>query len=264
MRPLILRKVGGSLITDKDNPEPTVNFKNLRRIVREVAEGYSPERMRLIFAHGAGSYGHQIVKRTGIHKGIKSGEQILAFAETQRLQNELNSIVTKELIKNGVPAMPIQCSCHTVMEKGELVEMHLETVRGYLEVGLVPVFFGVPAFDRFQKCSILSADKILAHIAREFRAEKVIHATDVDGVFDANPKEVEDAKLVKEMTSENFDEIIEKVGHSSSVDVTGGMFGKVREILASGVPTEIINGNREGYIKSALLGETGLGTRIIP
>ncbi|NYZ79631.1 amino acid kinase, partial [Candidatus Micrarchaeota archaeon] len=163
MSDVVILKLGGSVITDKKSETPKVNFENLTRLAGEVASYKKP----LILIHGAGSYGHQIVKRTGIHKGITNAEQVIAFAETQRLQNELNSIVCAELIKRGVPAIPVQASASAVMKGGRLISMDVNAISGFLDVGLVPVLYGVPAYDETQKCSILSGDQIAPFLAEK-------------------------------------------------------------------------------------------------
>jgi isopentenyl phosphate kinase len=259
---LTILKIGGSVITDKKSEMPKVNYDVLDRLSREIAEGRKGD---LIFIHGAGSYGHQIVKRTGINEGIRNKEQILAFAETQRLQNELNVLVTKSLIEKGVPAIPCQASSHTIMDAGRLVKMDTETIKGFLDVGLVPVLYGVPAYDRKQKCSILSGDQILPYLALKLGASRTIHGTNVDGVFTSDPNKDKNAKLITEITSDKFDEVRKALGGSGDVDVTGGMLGKVTELLdlaKKGIESQLINANRPGYVKKALLGEKVLGTVI--
>jgi len=183
MKDLIILKIGGSVITDKFSPRPKVNYKNLKRIAKEIASAYDKEKMSLIIIHGAGSYGHNIVKKTGIDKGIKSYEQLKAFAETQRLQNELNLIVTKCLIEEGLPAIPCQASSFVVMNLGKIEEMSLSAIRGLIEMKMIPVLYGVPAFDKTKRCSILSGDQIAPYLAKKLNAKKIIHATNVDGVF---------------------------------------------------------------------------------
>ncbi len=267
MKELIILKIGGSVITDKHSETPKVNEKELERIASEIAEGYNRHKMELILIHGAGSYGHQIVKKTGIHKGIETYDQVIAFAETQRLQNELNSIVTKALISKGIPAIPIQASAHAVMKKGRIEKMDLETVKGMIEEGLVPVLYGVPAYDLEQKCSILSGDQIAPYLGENLGADKIIHGTNVDGIFTANPKENPDAKLIEEINENNFEEIKKVLGESNAVDVTGGMFGKVNEIMElnkKGIKIEalVVNAEKEKRVKNALMGKQVIGTVI--
>jgi len=252
---MIILKIGGSLITKKDSEEPKVDFENLGRICREIS-GYNG---KLVLIHGAGSYGHPIVKRTGIHEGIKNKQNLFDFSETQILQNELNSIVCRELLKNKIPAMPMQASFSAIMESKKLKYLDVEAIKNMVEMGVVPVLFGVPAYDSLQKCSILSGDQIITYLADKLNAKIMIHATDVDGVFDLDPKKNPNAKLIEEINDNSF---LKFISGSSNTDVTGGMFGKVKELLESKISSIIINGNIEGRIKKALLYQNVTGTLI--
>lgn len=258
MKPLIVLKIGGSVITDKQSEEPKVNRGNLDRIAREISESYNPEKMQLILIHGAGSYGHQIVKRTGINKGIQTQQQLIDFAETQRLQNELNCIVTNALIKSGLPAIPCQASASAVMDGKKLASMDTNAIKGFLEIGLIPVLYGVPAYDKQQKCSILSGDEIAPYLAKQLKAQRIIHGTDVDGIFTADPKKDRNAKLITLVTEKNFEEIKKSLSGSSAVDVTGGMMKKVSELLdvaKAGIESQIVNALIIGNVKRVLNGE---------
>lgn len=259
---LIILKIGGSVITDKHSSVPKVDFSNLNRLADEIAKA-RPE--RLIFMHGAGSYGHVLVKKSGIGEGIKTKEQVLAFAEIQRLQNELDSIVCKALIERGVPAIPCQASANAVMDRGRLISMDAGAIKGMLDVGLVPVLYGVPAYDKNQKCSILSADQIASYLAVKLGAKKIIHGTNVDGVFTGDPNKNPDAKLIPEITPRNFDEVKQWLTGSTAVDVTGGMFGKVKEcmdVAKLGVESLLVNALKPDYVRRALSGEKVIGTVI--
>jgi len=264
MKPLIIMKIGGSVITDKQSEIPKVNFENLNRIAKEISEAYDSEKMKLIIVHGAGSYGHQIVKRTGIDKGIETKQQLINFAETQRLQNELNCIVTDALIKDNLPAIPCQASASAIMENKKFLEMDIKTIKGFLEIGLIPVLYGVPAYDKTQKCSILSGDDIAPYLAKELKAERIIHATDVNGIYTGDPKFDKNAELIPEITEAKFEEIKKSITGSTSVDVTGGMLKKISEIMAitgHGTESQIISALVPGNIIRAMNGEK-IGTII--
>jgi len=261
MKDLIILKIGGSVITDKFSKIPKVNHENLKKISEEIASVYNKEKMSLVIIHGAGSYGHVIVKETGIGKGIKTNNQLKAFAETQRLQNELNSIVTKYFIDAGLPAIPCQASSFVVMDSGRVEEMNLSAIKGLLELKMIPVLYGVPAFDKTQKCSILSGDQIAPYLAVKLNAKKIIHATNVDGVFTEDPNKNPNAKLIPEINSKNISQVKEWLTGSTAIDVTGGMFGKVSELLEIGIESQIVSALTLGNIVRAFNGEK-IGTII--
>jgi isopentenyl phosphate kinase len=256
MKKLIILKIGGSVITDKFSKRPKANFKNLKRISKEIASVYVPKKMSLILIHGAGSYGHLIVFKTGIGKGIKDKKQLKAFAETQRLQNELNLIVTKYLINENLPAFPYQASVNAVMKSGRLIKMDISTIKGLLEIGMIPVLFGVPAYDENQKCSILSGDQIASYLAKKLKAKKIIHGTDVNGIFTEDPNINPNAKLIPEINSKNINRVLKLLKGSRAIDVTGGMFGKISELLKSKVETQIINALVPKNIAKSLKGKS--------
>jgi isopentenyl phosphate kinase len=261
MKDLIVLKIGGSVITDKFSETPKINLGNLKRISKEIASVYNKNKMSLIIVHGVGSYGHLIVKKTGIDKGIKTENQLKDFAETQRLQNELNCIVTKYLIEEGIPAFPCQASAFAVMNSGKLVNMDTSTIEGLLKIGMVPVLYGVPAYDEIQKCSILSGDEIAPYLAVKLNAKKIIHATNVDGIFTSDPNKNPDAKLITEINSKNIDQVKNWLTGSTATDVTGGMFKKVSELLGIGIESQIINTLTNGNIARAFRNEK-IGTVI--
>lgn len=253
---LTIIKIGGSVITIKSG-KPKINSKNLKTIARQLENFKEP----YVLIHGAGSYGHPIAQRTGINKGIITGKQLIAFAETQRLQNVLDAIVCEELIKRGIPAFPAQASAHAVMERGRLIKMNTDAIAGMVAIGVVPVCYGVPAYDREMKCSILSGDQIAPYLAKKLGARHIIEAGDVEGLFTTNPKCDKTAKLIPNVTAANYKEVMTHLNGSLALDVTGGMKQKYVELLAaaeSGITAQIVHFKS---LKAALAGEP-IGTVI--
>jgi len=268
---LSIIKLGGSVITDKASDMPKPNMMAIEQVCRAIAEAYAQMAVnseRLIIIHGAGSYGHPIVKRTGIGQGIQSNKQLLSLAETQLLQNELNTIVVRELIENGVPAFPVQASASAMMKSGKLVSMDTGAIKGLLDSGMVPVLYGVPAYDENQKCSILSGDVIVTYLASELKAKRVVHASTVDGVCTSDPAADEKAQLIATVDSNNLVDvmnILRQRPDSDVADVTSGMLGKLSELVSAsrlGIDCLIVNALKPDRIKRALLGLEVEGTRI--
>lgn len=258
---LIILKLGGSIITDKKSEIPKTDLANLEKFSAEIAKGYDPKKMRLILIHGAGSYGHTIAKRTGLHLGIVRDEQLVDFAEVQRLQNELDCIVTQHLIKHGLPAIPCQASSFMVLNDKRIVRADITAIKHFVDIGMIPVLYGVPAYDMKQKCAVLSGDQIAPYLAKELKAEKIIHVTNVDGIYDKDPNKFSDAKHIPSINSENFEEIKKALTGSLDTDVSGGMLTKVSELMNIGVESQIISGLITGNIIKAMKGDN-VGTII--
>lgn len=260
---LLVAKIGGSVITYKKSKKPRLNKKNIQRVAKEISEAYEEMDSSLIIIHGAGSCGHPIVKRTGIGDGIKNKKQLVDFAETQRLQNKLNCKVTKVLIDNGVPSLPCQASTCAIMKDKKLQKMDTSAIEGFLNIGLVPVLYGVPAYDMNIGCSILSGDVIASYLAAKFDVKRIVFGTDVDGIFTKYPNP--DQAPISIINGRNLGEVVKSLLRAKSeTDVTGGILGKVLKAgEASLYGTEVVigNANKPDIFRNLLLGEN-LGTII--
>ncbi|MFX1294070.1 MAG: isopentenyl phosphate kinase [Promethearchaeota archaeon] len=258
---LILLKIGGSIITKKSIQEPKIDSSNLKRISSEIAEVYKGRSFKLIIVHGAGSFGHPIVKRTGIHEGIIRQDQIFSFAETQLLQNRLNVEICQVLQEFNLPAIPIQPSASAIMENKRLISLNYNLIGSLLDLSLIPVLFGVPAFDKEQKCSILSGDQIIAYLAKQYESryesQTIIFASNVDGIFGKNQQ------LIEKITNDNYEQIKDTFYQAIYDDVTGSMAGKISELEnLKGIKSYIINGTKKNIIKKILSGQKVRGTVI--
>lgn len=237
---LTIIKIDGSVITDKKSSRPKINFGNIRNIGNTLKSFNQP----YVIIHGSGSFGHPLAKKTGIDKSVISDSQLLAFANTQLSQNRLNFLFCEVLIKKGIPAFPAQASSHAVLERGRLVSFQTEAIAGLLRLKMVPVSYGVPAFDKAWGSSILSLDQIAPCMAKKLGATKIIEISDVEGIFTANPKTDKNAQLIKEINLANYKEVEQYLSGSSATDVTGGMKQKYIELIdaaKTGIICQIVN-----------------------
>jgi isopentenyl phosphate kinase len=246
-------KLGGSVITDKRGDRPRIRRKILARLAEELA---AAPRGRLVgVVHGAGSFGHGPVHRSGIHKGVRTPAQRLAWGEIQVLQNELNAVVCRALLAAGVPAVPCQASATAIMARGKLVHLDDTALRELGARHMVPVLYGVPAADQDQGCSILSGDVLAPELARSLGADLLVLGTDVDGVFTADPRQDPGAERIRRITPRTWRSVADALGGATAKDVTGGMRGKVASLLdyaQRGLRARIVDINRPGRLAEAL------------
>lgn len=141
------------------------------------------------------------------------------------------------------------------MDSGKLIKMDTSAIESLVKIGMIPVLYGVPAYDKTQKCSILSGDEIAPYLALKLKAEKIIHGTNVDGVFTSDPNKNPEAKLIPEINSKNINQVKEWLTGSTAIDVTGGMFKKVCGLVGIGIESQIINALTPGNVFKALRGE---------
>lgn len=261
MRPLIV-KLGGSVITDK-RKRFAVRRAALKRIARELKVASGP----LVIVHGGGSFGHPVASKYKIAEGYKREEQLMGLSLTHRAMEQLNAHIIDALQKASLPAIAVQPSACAVVDGGRIQSVELAPVKKLLELGMIPVLYGDAVPDMSKGMSILSGDQLVAQLTRELGVGRVILAVDVDGVYTADLKRNKRAELIREINPTNWPSIAERLASIvTGVDVTGGMANKVKELLAlaeRGVEAEIVNAMRPGVLRRAILGERGLGTRVV-
>jgi isopentenyl phosphate kinase len=266
---LIILKLGGSVITRKKATEPTLDHKNLDRISKEISESSYD---KLIIVHGAGSFGHPFAQKYGIGNKITSIPELArkkrGFSIIQNSVKNLNSKVCEHLRIHGVFSVSIQPSSFVLTKNKRIYSANIDLIQKYMDLGFVPVIYGDVVLDEDQslKMAVLSGDQIIKYLAEHLKPERVILGSDVDGIYTKDPKKHPDAELVKLVTSQaQAESMIESMSSKETVDVTGGMGGKLRELLELadlGVKSEIINANRTNLIKKALNGDKIIGTLI--
>ena len=263
-RPIVIVKLGGSVITHKDESRPEVNSANLERLCDEIGDALEDTHFSLIVVHGAGPFGHVPAKKYALSEGLKSKDQIMGFSETHHAMGELNHKVVETLRNKGIPAVAFQPSAGGLLQNGELVEFPIHVVRKFLTAGLVPVSYGDVLIDIKRGCGILSGDHLVPYLAESMRVQRVILVADVPGIFDRDPKKDPDAKIIKVLGRKKLREIKE-IGTAKGIDVTGGMKRKLDELLHLadiGIESEIIGGLEKETLYRTLKGERGLGTII--
>lgn len=251
-------KLGGSVVTHKDQ-DYTAHIENIKRLSKEIANA---SQYPLIIVHGGGSFGHPHAKKYKIADGLKDKSQIIGFSGTHQTMVELNKIIVDALLAEGVPAFSMSASSMIRTDGKRLKVFDPSLVKSFLELGMVPVLYGDAVLDSKQGFAILSGDQLIAKLALAFKAEDVIFGSDVDGIFTDNPKLNKEAKLIETVSVSNVEA---NVGDTTHTDVTGGMLGKLSEaaeIVKAGSDVLMLNAFEPGRVKSALLGEKVIGTKL--
>jgi isopentenyl phosphate kinase len=181
----------------------------------------------------------------------------------------LLSLATEtNLNDNGLSAVVLAPFSFVLLKNERIFTFPLETITTALDAGLVPVLHGDVCFDIEKGASILSGDTIVAFLAEHLNASQILLGTDVDGIYTANPIDNPNAKLIYEIDETNFQELLERVGPSSSTDVTGGMHRKLEELIAltqhNQIEVIIFNMCTPNRLKDLLAGRATTCTRMHP
>lgn len=242
-------KIGGSILTDK-NRSAAARPEEIKRVAEEIAASTPSD---LILVHGAGSFGHVPAREYGLPQ-IFSPEGLRV---THQSVVRLNDMVVEALSLAGVNPMPIHPFSCTLLRDGRIDVLAVEPLKEMIKDGLLPVLHGDVAMDISKKAGIVSGDQLVPYLARALEAKIVAIGSNVDGViFQGRPLE--------RITREDLPTIDSSLGESSGIDVTGGMRGKLLELLEltdEGIESVIFNAAVPGMISRALKGEA-IGTAV--
>ena len=258
---ITILKIGGSVITDK-NVELSARTQVIDRLADEIQRANTKN---LIIIHGGGSFGHPTAQKNALKEGLKDPNQIHGFAETHHFMTVLNGLFIDSLIMHNIPAVSVTPSSFVITENGRIKNFEDVLVKMLLKTGFTPVLYGDAVLDTRLVFTILSGDQLAATLAKRLDAARVIMGVDVDGLYDADPKNQKNAKMLSHLTLKDLESLQSNLGKSNSCDVTGGMFGKIAElipVIEQDIPVSILNASKPNHVYKALKGEHVESTRI--
>ncbi len=257
----VILKIGGSVITDKSK-ELDARTDVMNRLAEEIKQANVQS---LTIVHGGGSFGHPTAEKYALKEGFKGENQRLGYAETHHLMTVLNGLFMDALVWHNIPAVSITPSSCIITENGRIKSFEDASLKMLLEMGFLPVLYGDAVLDTKLGFTILSGDQQISAIATRLDAQHIIIGVDVDGLYDGDPKIEKKATMFNRLTLQELRKLQNKIGKPSAYDVTGGMFGKIAELIPAiehGIPVTIVNAAKPSNIYKALKGETVEGTLI--
>jgi len=234
---MILIKLGGSIITNKEKPL-SPRKKSIDKIVRALKKIDES----IIVVHGGGSYGHYWSIKYNMHTK-PANYNIHGVSVVKNSMVELNKIILDSFLKNKLnpyclPPTDFIFGNKPIIKKVKEIEKIAKT-------NLIPITFGDALWFGKKKSYILSGDKIMSVLANILKPRLCVFVLNVDGLY-SDPKT---KKLIHELKGEK--PLIIK----SLKDVTGGMKRKVDEatkISKKGMNVFFVNGNKPERIVDAV------------
>jgi len=242
---MILIKLGGSIITNKEKPL-TPNRNSIKRIAASLKNVDEP----LVIVHGGGSFGHYWSVKYDMHtKPQRHGAKGVSAVKSSMV--ELNSIVLESFLESGLKPYCLPPS--DFMIGNQPLIKKVKEIPKIAKTGLLPISYGDVMWFGKNKFYILSGDRIMGILSKILHPRLAIFVTNVDGVY----SDMKSKRLLNEITEEK--PITSKV----SMDVTGGMSRKIKEafeISKGGTDVFFVNGNTPKRITNAVNGKSFEGT----
>ena len=104
------------------------------------------------------------------------------------LGKKLNMLICDALIKEDLPVVAIPASSFITTTNKRVSEGNLDRFNKFLEKGYIPIIYGDVVLDNELEMAVISGDQIIQYLAINLKADQVILGTDVDGVYNKNPK----------------------------------------------------------------------------
>ena len=218
---MIVLKLGGSVITDKERAE-TLDGEALERAADAVSKSLEGGVEDLVIVHGGGSFGHHNASEHGVTT-TEGTRDAGAALDIHGAMTTLNRFVLSRLHEREVEAVPVHpFSAGHRDADGELT-LPTGQVATLLEEGFVPVLHGDLVAHAGAGATVVSGDELVAELARDLEADRIGLCSTVPGVLD-------DSDAVIERIS-SYEDVETVLGDSEATDVTGGMAAKVRALL---------------------------------
>lgn len=214
-------KLGGSVVTDKTEPE-TVDRSNLRTAAAAIGEADD-----LVVVHGGGSFGHHHAAHHGVTTTAGTHDAD-AIRSIHGAMERLNAAVVDALAEAGAATVSVEPFSYADRTHDGELTCTLHPLETMLAEGFLPVSHGDVIAQREAGATILSGDELVVALADGLDADRVGVCSAVSGVLDAEGNVID--------RIERFDAVADSLGDSGATDVTGGMAGKVRELLGLEAP----------------------------
>ncbi len=230
----IVVKVGTSSLT---YPTGKLNIRGIERLVRCIADLHNRGYEMILVSSGAIAVGASKLRLPERPQSLRMKQAAAAVG-----QCELMHVYDKIFAEYGIHTAQILLTTDDTEDERRRLNVH-NTFDALLETGALPI---VNENDTVavEEIEFGDNDQLAAVVARVARAELLVILTDMDGLFDGDPRENPEARLIPVVHSIT-DELRAIAGGAGTANGTGGMatkLGAAELCMDRGIPMFVING----------------------
>jgi len=268
----IVIKIGTNILTKNDS----VDAAYVRRVVSQISSLLKTGKQVVIITSGAIGMGagqlseYQDIRTSGMRqdqsglagniKDIKMRQACAAIG-----QPLLMAEYRKSFARHGVTVAQVLLTAEVLSNRKTYLNLR-NSIETLLKLGVVPILNENDSVSTDEIGSTFGDnDKLSALVASKIDADLLIMLTDIDALYDKNPRQFADAKPIStvfEITAE----IIRNAGEKGSRFSTGGMKTKLEAAkIASNAGCRMVlaNGRKKDVISRIAAGEE-IGTIFMP
>lgn len=240
----IVIKIGSNVLSNEDG---RVNKEVIKNIADQVAKLQEMGKQIIIVSSGAGICGVGAIKKWSRKDDMNYKQALCAIGQVELMLaykeyfNEHNTPVAQMLLTRG----DFESDQRTLNIRNALFTL--------MDEGVVPIINENDSVS-VEEIKIGDNDTLGALTANLWNADALVMLSDIDGVFDKDPKSNLDAKLIQEVSDIYTLEDTIKIEGKSSFG-TGGIATKIQAAkIASkyGVKSILLNGKKSNVILQAI------------
>ncbi len=242
----IVVKVGTSTLTHSTG---ALNIRRIGALVRVLSDFKNAGKQIVLVSSGAVSAG---VAKAGCPRPTTiEGKQAMAAigqSELMRLYDQLFSLyghtVAQVLLTRDVLDNPVRRA------------LAGNTFESLLDMGCVPIVNENDPVSTDELTKFGGNDILSAYVSSVCNADVLLNLSDVDGLYDCDPRRHPDAKLIDRV--DNLADVLSIAGGAGTERGTGGMEAKLHAAaiaLEAGIPMFILNGHDPDILYRLLDGE---------
>lgn len=250
----VVVKVGTSTLTHATGQ---LNLRRIESIVKVLSDLKNGGKEIILVSSGAVSAG---IAKSGLGHRPISLEEKQAMASIG--QSELMKIYDRFFSDYGHKVAQILLT-RDVIEIPIRKEAAENTFNTLLRMGCIPIVNENDAVSTDELVKFGGNDILSAHVANLCSADILLNLSDIDGLYDRDPRRDPDAKFIERV--ESIDDIISFAEGAGTERGTGGMEAKItaaRMVTEKGIPMFIMNGH-DPEILYALLDGKKIGTYFV-
>ena len=240
------------------NPQGEISLSHLYSFIEDMSYLYKQGKEILVVTSGAVGLG---AKKLNIDTSISTTLKQAAASVGQPL---LMSIWQDGFEKYGITTAQILLTEEDFANRKKYLSLR-STLSKLLENKVIPIINQNDAVSpsELEHVCFSDNDKLSSIVASKLDADLLVMVSDIDGLFDKNPKEYKDAKLIKQV--DKITPKIEKLAQGASQGGRGGMITKLigaKVATTSGLYAKIVNGKIPGIVRKIF--NEDVGTVFLP
>lgn len=250
----IVIKVGTSTLTYSNGK---INYRRIEALCKVLSDLQNQDRDIILVSSGAIGVGMGKLGLPARPDTTREKQALAALGQCElmymydKLFGEYNHMVAQVLLTRDA------------VDSEHKKENVLNTFNTLLDMNIIPIVNenDTVAIDELQGNNFGDNDMLSAIVAKLVGADLLVILTDIDGLYDKDPRKHEDAKKI-DVVEEITDEIVQHAGGSGSNRGTGGMATKIQAakyVTDAGIDCSVIGGDDPQRIYDLLEGQT-IGT----